>query len=70
MIRKGAGVGKGVRLLEQVAMPDLAEVPSNPRGLGFEIRFPSNKQLALCSISFEAVNHLLRISKCFYVVRT
>lgn len=33
-------------------------MPSDLKGLAFEMRFPSNKQAALCSINFEAANHL------------
>lgn len=53
----------------QVPRPNLAEVPSDPTILDIEMTFPSKEQAALCSVNFEAVNHLLRISDWFDVVR-
>lgn len=72
MTRKGAGKGQWFlgQCQAQAPRPDLAGVPSDPTILDIEMTFPSKERAALCSVSFEAIDHLLRISDWFYVVRT
>lgn len=61
MIRKEAGAVQGLWLLGSVTrlrlegLLGVVAVPSDPKGLAFEISFPINKQAVLCGIRFGAV---------------